>query len=64
MKLTRAEDGSLTGTYQMSASEAIVLEGKILASKDNDLYLESSDGSKWHGKYIKNNTSLFGSVVY
>ncbi len=63
MKLTRAEDGSLTGTYQMGASEAIALEGKILESKDNDLYLEGADGSKWHGKYTENNTLLFGNVV-
>jgi hypothetical protein len=63
MNLTRAEDGTLTGTYQMGAGELIAVEGKILASKDNDLYLEGKDGSKWHGKYTENNTLLFGNVV-
>jgi hypothetical protein len=63
MNLTRVEDGSLTGTYQLGAGETIAFEGKILASKDNDLYLEGKDGSKWHGKYTENNTLLFGNVV-
>ncbi len=63
MNLTRAEDGSLTGTYQMGAAESIVVEGKILKSTDNDLYLEGKDGSKWHGKYTEGNTLLFGNVV-
>ncbi len=63
MNLTRAEDGTLTGTYQMGAGESIAIEGKILEITDNDLYLQGADGSKWHGKYTKTNTLLFGNVV-
>jgi hypothetical protein len=63
MNLTRAEDGSLTGTYQLGVEDAIAFEEQILESKDNDLYLEGKDGSKWHGKYTENNTLLFGNVM-
>jgi hypothetical protein len=41
MNLTRSENGTLPGTYQMGAGEAIAFVGKILESKDNDLYLDS-----------------------
>jgi hypothetical protein len=58
MNLTRAEDGSLTGTYQLGVETSIAFEGKILASKDNDLYLEGADG-----KVRKSDFFLLGNVM-
>jgi murein DD-endopeptidase MepM/ murein hydrolase activator NlpD len=63
LHLTRETDGNLKGTYQLNQSPAIEVSGKILESKDNDLFLEGADGSKWHGKYTETNTLLFGNIV-
>jgi lysozyme len=63
LHLTRETDGNLKGVYQLNQSPTIEVSGKILESKDNDLFLEGVDGSKWHGKYTEMNTLLFGNVV-
>ncbi len=63
LRLTRATDGNLKGTYQFNQSVTVEVTGKILESTDNDLFLEGVDGSKWHGKYTETNTLLFGNVV-
>jgi GH24 family phage-related lysozyme (muramidase) len=63
VRLTREKNGVLDGFYQLNQNVKVELQGKILESADNDLFLEGTDGSKWHGKYTETNSLLFGDVA-
>ena len=62
MQLFRTSEGTLTGTYTLEKQAPVRVEGKILNSEDNDLFLTGTDGSRWHGKYTTQNTLMFGNV--
>ncbi len=60
LELTRETDGTLQGEYQLNNDKIVTVTGKLL--KDDDVYLESSSGTRFHGRFISADTMLFGNV--